>query len=178
VNETTSRTHGRSWLSPTEALVRHAPGGLGLQGRAAADEKVRYGACVGSVRLLLPEHLPSEVVAGTVIYPIPNTAPWFAGMINLRGNLVPVFDLHRLIGLPLGDDRPLLVLGRGAEAVAVPTDGLPRTVGRSVRTTHLPTVPTALEAYLSGAQLEGETIWLDLDLGRLFQALGRDAGGL
>lgn len=179
VNEITSRTHGRTWLTPTEALVRHAPGGIGLRGAAGgADEAVRYGARIGSVGFLLPERVPSEVVAGSAIYSIPNTAHWFSGMINLRGNLVPVFDLHRLLGIPTGDDRPLLVLDRGADAVALPTDGLPRTVGAVVRTTQLPPVPSALEPYLRSAHLEGETIWLDLDLAQLFRALGSDAGGL
>ncbi|HVI06691.1 MAG TPA: chemotaxis protein CheW [Candidatus Binatia bacterium] len=41
-----------------------------------------------------------EIVQYETITSVPNTAPWIHGVINLRGNVVPVIDLAVKFGLP------------------------------------------------------------------------------
>jgi purine-binding chemotaxis protein CheW len=43
-----------------------------------------------------------EVVPAPVITPLPGAAPALLGVINLRGEVVPVFDTARLLGLEPG----------------------------------------------------------------------------
>jgi len=179
VNENTTRTHGRSWLPPSLALARYTAGGLGAgNAHGQRDETVRYGFKVGSIGLVTPPGLPCEVVDDATIFPIPNTAHWFTGMINLRGNLVPVFDLQAVFGIGAGGPRSLLVINRGAEAVAVPVDALPQAVSTGQKAPSSLPVPAQLEPFCRGGYLADDGIWLEVDFASLFQALGSSAGGL
>ena len=72
--------------------------------------------------------LAVELIELPQCYDLPNSSTWFSGLVNLRGNLVPVFDLKSLLGGtgPAGDREMLLVIGSG-ETVAglVGADGPP-----------------------------------------------------
>ena len=83
------------WLIATQVLGRFRPAaGTGVSTDAANEAPLRYGFTVGKVALLMRSDCMSEVVKPPPIYPIPNTPPWLSGILNLRGNLVPVFDLR------------------------------------------------------------------------------------
>ena len=49
-----------------------------------------------------PEHL-DEITAGQQISAIPQGSSWLCGVINMRGRVIPVFDLRRRLGLPEQD---------------------------------------------------------------------------
>jgi len=74
--------------------------------------------------------------------------------------------------------RPLLVLNRGGDAVALPIDELPEVVAVDQKVSQLPSVPDILQPYLRGGYLAADRIWIDVDLDRLFRALGESVGGL
>ena len=44
-----------------------------------------------------------EIKGYTTPTPIPNTPPWVKGVINLRGVILPIFDLRLAFGLPPAD---------------------------------------------------------------------------
>jgi purine-binding chemotaxis protein CheW len=47
--------------------------------------------------------------------PVPGVPPYFAGVINLHGEIVPIVDIGRLLGTPAGDGtggRRVIILGR------------------------------------------------------------------
>ena len=48
------------------------------------------GVDIGNVR---------EVAEGTEAVPVPNTPDFLAGMVNIRGEVIPVISLHRRLGL-------------------------------------------------------------------------------
>lgn len=50
-----------------------------------------YALAVGNVR---------EVLRMVALTPMPGACPWLAGLVNLRGQGVPVLDLRRRLGLP------------------------------------------------------------------------------
>src|SRR5256885_6591084 len=62
----------------------------------------------------------------TEIAPLPNTPPFWKGLVNVRGRLCPVLDLGRYLqvpdtgplGLPEHDDRMLVVIGGAGLVVA------------------------------------------------------------
>lgn len=49
--------------------------------------------------LLLPQGVPLEVLIDAEAIQVPNTQPWFDGVVSQRGNLLPVFDLAKWAGL-------------------------------------------------------------------------------
>lgn len=70
--------------------------------------------------LVLPTGMPAQQALDPVLAPVPNVEPWLRGVLNLRGNLVPVFDLGLWLGLEAQlSSAQILVLAPGLEAVAV-----------------------------------------------------------
>jgi chemotaxis-related protein WspB len=52
----------------------------------------------GSDRLALEVHRVREVVPRVRLQPVACSPPWLAGVFVYRGQVVPVIDLHRLLG--------------------------------------------------------------------------------
>ncbi len=51
-----------------------------------------------------------EITGWSTATPIPNTRAFVRGAVNLRGNILPVFDLRLRFGLPAGEDGPATVM--------------------------------------------------------------------
>jgi purine-binding chemotaxis protein CheW len=54
-----------------------------------------------------------EVLSMVALTRMPEARPWLAGMLNLRGRIVPVIDLRRRLGFPvrpIGLDTPVIVV--------------------------------------------------------------------
>lgn len=87
----------------------------------------RHAFRVGGLRLLVPLGVLCEVVDVPPIARLPNTARWLLGIANLRGAVMPVFNLAHALGLAsaLPADARVLVIGEGESAVGMVIDGLP-----------------------------------------------------
>jgi chemotaxis signal transduction protein len=77
--------------------------------------------------LLLPQGVPLEVLIDAVGIQVPNTQPWFDGVVSQRGNLLPVFDLAKWAGLKTTsrDKRQIVVVGLGTRHCALLTASAP-----------------------------------------------------
>jgi twitching motility protein PilI len=80
-----------------------------------APRVARLGLLIGAQRWLVDLSEAGEIVPWPVaITPVPLTAPWFRGLVNLRGVLFGVSDLDRFAGgetTPLSRDSRLLAFG-------------------------------------------------------------------
>lgn len=162
------------WLSPGEALTRFVPTkGTQHQG-ARAVAPIRFGFQVGNIGLLVPAGMLSELVDDTEAYPLPTSQTWFHGLINLRGGLVPVFNLKKLFGIQdQGGDKPnVLVLGEGAGAVGVLIDGMPLTIDIGRKLPQSPPLPAILREHSQAVYLQGQDIWVEFDFDGFFRAAG------
>ena len=172
-------------LDPSVALKRFRPPASDVSAATAiagrpmtplSEVKVaRFGFRIGPLRLLIKERTISEVVTQPQIFQIPNVPTWFLGLMNLRGNLLPVFDLHQLLetGETGRDKRSVLILDQGNEAAGVPIDGLPESVALSDRLRNIPPLPDVIETHISQAFAKEGTIWLELQHHGFFTSLGR-----
>lgn len=164
------------WLPPSAALNRFrlsagdVPGGSPL----ATGQRPRFGFRVGQLCLLIRMDARSEMVTLASIAPIPNVPAWFLGLMNRRGHLLPVFDLHQLLetGESRRDNRTVLILDQDSDAVGIPIDSLPQPVGINRTLRHRPPLPEVLEAHVSAAYAAGRTIWLEFDHRSFFMAVG------
>ena len=134
---TVTRTVGPLKLTPVDALTRFSPAKLPRGALAAHGlSHLRYGVQVANMGVLVPSKVVSEVVDGLIVHAMPNAASWFPGLVNLRGNLIPVFDLRALTDAPTEQIKRLLVIDRGERAGAIPVDELPRPVDPQHRSAH------------------------------------------
>ena len=179
MSQITSSSQGaaREWLSPSTALQRFTPpGDLLWTDAAPVVERKRYGYRVASLNLLIRSEVGSEVIRPQALAPLPGAASCLLGLINLRGNLVPIFDL----GLVLSGRRSLitpgklfLILDKGENAVGMLIDSYPQALTALRSITQLPQLPASLEAHVPAAFVKDERVWLDFNHESFFDKLSR-----
>jgi twitching motility protein PilI len=136
-----------------------------------------FGIRIGSIGFLIPTTSYCEVLDKTQVNALPNVHPWVAGILNLRGNLAPVFDLRVVLNEAATDNkkRRLFAIDRGDKAVALWIDGFPEIKDKislqPLKT--LPMLPEVLQPFVIGGYEQNRQVWLDIKLNDLFKALGR-----
>jgi twitching motility protein PilI len=161
-------------MSPTAALSRFAPpDGSHVRATQPAQEDVRYGFRVADIGFLFGRQILCEVIPPPLVARIPRTPEWLSGVTNLRGSLVPVFDLRPLLNLPLrtSGEAVVIVLDRGEHAAAVLVDGQPRALTGLSALSQLPPLPVALDNHVSMGFVAQGTTWLELEHREFFASL-------
>lgn len=177
-NLETIKPEASDWLSPTDALTRFLPLETEVDtNNLAPHTETVFGFRVGSLGFLVASHIYCEVIEQLPVNPLPNVEPWFSGLLNLRGNLVPVIDLQLLLAEKVSRDRKkrqLFAIGQGDKTIAFWIDGLPeiqRTFSQPLK--QLPPLPAILEHCVLNAYLQDEQFWFNVDFDELFKTLGR-----
>ena len=163
-----------AWLSPAAALNRFEPPAGALFEAGAAQEWTRYGYQIGTLSLLIAATTGSEVIPMPPLAAIPNTPSGLRGMLNLRGNLIPVFDLLILLGLEQQQQtvKPMvLVLDQGDKAVGVIVDGFPQALSDMRKLQQLPQLPTKLGSCVPAGYVKEDMLWLEFDHESFFNML-------
>lgn len=162
-----------SWLSPGAALNRFSPD-ENIQQAGLSYKQVRYGFKISNIGLIIAAHTISELVTQMPIFPIPNTSNWLLGLINVRGNLIPVYSLKILLALEETTEckQPLLlILDSGDLSVAIAIDTMPQMVETNNLLSHVPPLPSALKEYTTLAYGDGDGIWLEFNHQLFFESL-------
>ena len=146
---------------------------------ATPETKVEpvFGVRIGTMGLLVSTTRFCEVLDKSHVNALPNVHPWVSGILNLRGNLVPVFDLRVVLEEGAGDikKRRLFTVDRGEKAVALWIDNYPEIKNKAVMTPlkKLPVLPDILQRFVIGGYEQDGQVWLDVKFEELFKALGR-----
>ena len=171
------------WLSPVEALGRFSTRGrVQIEAEGESNEVKRYGFRIGELGLLIEPGVACEVVPPSAIARIPNTTDWLSGFTNLRGSLVPVFDLARLFGIGEGvagdsgrhrEKKMVLVVGKGDRAAGLLIDGFPIPVSTATVLRELPPLPESLAPHVSSGHLHDGAAWIEFHHVEFFEALAQ-----
>jgi len=170
------------WLNPSEALNRPLSRQAEEEAHALLEAQTmrRLGFHVGNIGLLIGENITSELTDVGEVCQLPNTANWLVGLINLRGNLVPVFDLVMLLGLEVKEEkkrrkRMLLILGEGEEAGAIMIDDLPIHIAFTTndKLEGLPPLPDALQPFATSGYEKNDEVWFNFDHLGFFESLAK-----
>ncbi len=118
----------------------------------------------------LPIQETQEIIRMTSITKVPNTKDYVEGIINLRGNIVPVINLNRRLGLPEkehDDSTRIIVVEYNDQKVGMIVDNV-QEVGRYTEDEmEPPAVAGDSVEFLSGVVNKGEELWLLLNLGKV-----------
>jgi twitching motility protein PilI len=162
------------WLPPGAALERFEPP-AGMVVVAIEQEKLtRYGFRISTLGFLIQHGCISEVLHKPDIWDLPGSSSWLMGLINLRSNLVPVFDLSQLFDLPprdAGATQLVLVIDQGDKAVGMLIDDYPEPLFDMSFFSDLPQMPGELQAHLRGGYTKGDSVWLEFDHESFFENL-------
>ena len=120
-----------------------------------------YGVDIGAVR---------EIIRMQDITKVPGAPAFVEGIINLRGNVIPVVDLKKRFGLSVSErnrDNRILVVDIGGHDIGVVVDAVTEVLRISSDSVEPPSavITTADSVYLLGiVKLEGRlVILLDLE---------------
>ncbi len=137
---------------------------------------LRYGFSIGILNFVYDATIACELIKGARIFPIPNTPPWMLGLINLRGNLIPAFNLENYFNFEEQTDKHnlLLVLGKDDKAVAFQLKKYPQLLENLTPLKTLPKLIPKLEGYIINAYQEADSTWLELNKEPFFTDLGQN----
>lgn len=164
------------WLLPSAALERFDPPAGMVVAAAVAEKRARYGYQVDTLNFLIKQGCASEVLQMKNIWSLPGAAPWLLGLVNLRSNLVPVFDLRLLLGAPArpaGAVSQILVFNQGDKAAGILIDDYPRPILDMNHLPAMPDLPAELQAHVRGVYVHEQAMWLEFDHESFFEELAR-----
>lgn len=162
------------WLPPGAALERFEPPAEMVVVAIEEEKLARYGFRVSTLGFLIKAGCTSEVLHQPDIWDLPGSSPWLLGLVNLRSNLVPVFDLRQLFDLPPRDvaAAPLvLVIDQGDKAAGLLIDDYPKPLFDMSPFPGLPQLPEELQAHVRGGYMKGDSVWLEFDHESFFESL-------
>lgn len=136
--------------------------------------QVLHGFKIDSLGLLLSSNMISELLTSLSVCKLPNTNQTLYGMGNLRGNIIPVFDLRYLFGMPECEQKYFLVIGEGENAVGVLLDEVPLQIeiAEQDKLNALPPMPGVLRPHVKDAYYSNG-LWVDCDLIPFFESLSQ-----
>lgn len=154
-------------------------------GTSSRWNRVRgYGITISEVPFLLPAGVYCEFFEKTAVTPLPNSPAHFTGLTNIRGNVVPVYDLAPLIndgaqgGVARDSRHNIVQLGKGDDAAAIVCARPPQTFDLTVAVTATigNEIPADVRAWLARSWVVDGRKWYQLDDLSLFKILaGRQA---
>jgi chemotaxis signal transduction protein len=138
------------------------------------------GLRIGNLRLLVAHDAGGEIIEDARIFQLPRAAAWCRGLINLRGHLIPAFDLHESLGLThfRASRQWWLALGSGPDMLAFPVDTLPVSLVANEASVVRTQVPHALLRAHSGETFRiNDELWLEFQHRAFFRSLCAPAPG-
>jgi len=162
------------WMLPSAALDRFDPPADMVLAAAVEKEVGRYGFKIGPLGLLIQTGCGSEVMQMPTIWTLPGAPPWLLGLINLRGNLVPIYELRQVLSM---DKRKseikqlVLIFDQGDKAAGIVIEEFPKPLSGLKILPNLPQLPTSLSGHVHSGYVKDETIWLEFDHASFFAEL-------
>ncbi len=122
-----------------------------------------YGADIAVVR---------EVSYLTPVTRLPNTPHFVEGVIDLRGEVMPVIDMRKRLGLPArpaDDDSRIMILTVGGLTAALVVDGVEQvaTIEEEAITQPDASLTVAGQDYVCGVARLGDRLVVLIDLARM-----------
>ncbi len=153
---------------------------------ADSEERVRqhwqqvrcYGFQIGTNHLLAPLNVYCELLTQVRIEALPNSPEHFLGLSNVRGNLVPVYQLEPLLGEKPITPKYALVIGNLQQAGALLINAKPKPYDlNSFQQCEQAIAINDLLQNAVVAQYENDnTLWHMINHKQLFQQLANTAG--
>jgi chemotaxis signal transduction protein len=85
---------------------------------------------MGEDTYAIPVELLTEIIISQKIFPVPSTPSHVLGVINLRGNIVPIVDIRPVLSLPLQSiSGQIAIVKHGNITLGIVVDNVTEVVG-------------------------------------------------
>jgi chemotaxis signal transduction protein len=87
---------------------------------------------MGEDLFAVPVEMLTEIIISQKIFPVPTTPPHVLGVINLRGNIVPIVDIRSALSLPRqSTPGQIAIIRHGAVTLGIVVDAVHEVVAVS-----------------------------------------------
>ena len=126
------------------------------------------GFAIGAYSFMVSAKCFCEVFVDTPIACLPNAPASLVGLSNLRGVLMPVYQIHSALESKLPKKNTIFCIGKGESAIGLLTDSLPTSFSLSANqritsTAGNASTATFLKAFIKATYLSNQTEWYLLD---------------
>lgn len=138
---------------------------------------------LGVANILINHEIEVEILTTSITYQIPHSPQWYRGMTSLRGDILPVVNMHFLLGIKQKHNdkeqnqnatkQTLLKLKHpDFPALVIMIDGLPYQTDISELSTHrMSNTLTAYPSWVKSSAEYNNKLYLFADYTHLFSAL-------
>ncbi len=85
---------------------------------------------IGKGTYAIPVELLTEIILSRKIFPVPSTPSYVLGVINLRGNIVPIVDIRPALSLPqTSAPGQIIIVKHGTITLGIIVDNVYEVVG-------------------------------------------------
>ncbi len=140
------------------------------------------GFCLGNEEYAVDIMRIREITPLLEMTPIPRAPGYIAGVVSLRGNITPIFDPKKKIGLPQTErtDRArIIVLNRDEEQIGILVDAI--TGAASVAVDGMEPPPAVIRGqqaeYISGVARDDDRMLIVMDIDAITQVEGSGGSG-
>ncbi len=131
---------------------------------------------LGVTNILINHEIEVEILTTSITYQIPHSPQWYRGMTSLRGDILPVVNMHLLLGIQQKQNatkQTLLKLKHpNFPALVIMIDGLPYQTNISELSTHrMSNTLTAYPPWVKSHAEYNDKQYLFANYAHLFNAL-------
>ena len=138
----------------------------------------RYGYQISNMNFLVPENTVSEVIQNPNIFSLPNSPSWIEGLINIRGNIIPVMNIGKYLKSHSKERLAnILVLDKSdnENAIAIMIKDLPISLEINDSKTSSDKYPEELLEFTDSGFKQNNEDWVEFNPQKLFKTLsGKD----
>lgn len=140
---------------------------------ADAKPESFFGFDIGNYHFMVSASCFCEVFVETAIAPVPNAPTSLVGLSNIRGVLIPVYQIHSALNIQLPKRNIIFVVGKGESSIGLLIDSLPISLSLSAhqREAVLKQENDLLQQFVQQNYFASQNHWLLLDGARLARQL-------
>lgn len=131
---TKGKTSRVAWVDKHAELIAklEAEYQLPIEAQNNLSETRFHEFSVGDLNILISDQHSPEILEDDVVYPMLLTPDWVIGACNVRGEIIPIFDLEKIIYPEISVAKPAnyktLILHEGTNAIGLPLFKLPKLI--------------------------------------------------
>ena len=116
-------------MTEQNVLLEDTRPGAGSGGTAAEMQATKYLICLSDgLRYGLDAEQVVEIITDHTITRLPRVPHYVRGIINLRGQIIPIIDIRLRLGKPEADENCIMVVNVGSDCIGILVDGVDKMV--------------------------------------------------
>lgn len=134
----------------------------------------RYGYKISNMNFLIPEQTVSEIIQEPNIFSLPNSPVWIEGLINIRGNILPVMNIGKLLKQANTNKlSSILILDKAdnKSSIAIMINDLPISLEIGESNTAASGYPEELNEFIENGFNQNNIDWIEFNPQELFEKL-------